>query len=469
MQPGKHINAAVPPTHSRPHVVQFYEDTEFLCRTVAAFLAEGILAGQPVMVVATPINHAAIADYLANQEIDVECLREEGRYLVLDAHDLLSRFMVDAMPDRQLLEAAIGGAIEDVLRSGDGVQVRAYGEMVDLLWRGGNHEAAVRLEQLWNALAANHSFSLMCGYGMGGFQSEAHAQAFADICACHTQVLPAETYVRADSEDSRMREIARLQQRARSLQLETDHRKELESALTEALSQRRQAEMLLDQASRARDEFLSIVSRELNSPLNILHLQLMGILQAAEQGRQAYSPEWISYRIRQAAGGIRHISVLFENLQEVARTRTHGFDLQFEEGCLAGILEDIVERFRRTMREEGITTRLIGVAGRWDRRRIEHALTPLLSDAISHGPGTRVEVALEATPNTATILVTDRGENAGQLFDPEEGNPRQGAGSGLGLWIASQLVRAMGGNIAVNSGAGDRTTLFLTLPRRMAG
>ncbi|HEX7812816.1 MAG TPA: MEDS domain-containing protein [Burkholderiales bacterium] len=191
MKPGIDANPPIAPPPGCDHMVQFYDDAEFLCRTAADFLAQGILAGQPALVIATAANSAAIADYLANQEIDVETLREQGRYASFDADALLPRIMAGSMPDPQLLQAIVGGAIEKILHAGNG-HVRIYGEMVNVLWRQGNSAAALHLEKFVNELTATHSCSVLCGYRMEGFHGEAGARGFAQICALHRQVLPAE-------------------------------------------------------------------------------------------------------------------------------------------------------------------------------------------------------------------------------------------------------------------------------------
>jgi hypothetical protein len=67
--------------------------------------------------------------------------------------------------------------------------IRIYGQMVDVLWQAGEHDAAIRLEMLWNRLANTHAFSLLCGYAMGPFYKSAN---FADICSHHTHIVSAD-------------------------------------------------------------------------------------------------------------------------------------------------------------------------------------------------------------------------------------------------------------------------------------
>lgn len=183
--------AARPPCN---HAVQFYEDPEFMSRAAADFLAEGLRNGEPAIAVVRAGNQVAIADYLANQEIDVDGLRASGDLDFLDASDTLARFMVEGMPDGQLLRAAIAHPIRTKLRQRPRPRLRAYGEMVDCLWQAGNREAALRLERLWNELSGELPFSLMCGYRMKPFHGAIGARDFEDICAEHDCVLSEESF-----------------------------------------------------------------------------------------------------------------------------------------------------------------------------------------------------------------------------------------------------------------------------------
>ncbi len=72
--------------------------------------------------------------------------------------------------------------------------LRAFGEMVALLWADGNRKAAVRLEEMWNTFMKTHALSLCCAYPLHSFGSDADASLFLKVCAQHTPVLPAESY-----------------------------------------------------------------------------------------------------------------------------------------------------------------------------------------------------------------------------------------------------------------------------------
>jgi hypothetical protein len=170
------------------HAVRFYDTKESLCRIVAEFLGEGLVTSQPALVIGTPEHRAGILEELRVRHFDVDKLQAAGDLLLLDARETMATFMVDGMPDPELFRARGTEAIERVCRGRKDCTIRAYGEMVDLLWKDGHSVAAVRLEMLWNKLAMTHDFSLLCGYAMGNFYKDA---SISEICKQHTQVIGA--------------------------------------------------------------------------------------------------------------------------------------------------------------------------------------------------------------------------------------------------------------------------------------
>jgi PAS domain S-box-containing protein len=108
--------------------------------------------------------------------------------------------------------------------------VRAFGEMVALLAEQGNHAAAIELESLWNDLQRERTFTLLCAYPMHVLDGTDCAAAFDDICNGHSRVIPAESQTARATSDGHSRELARLQQRAASLEAEVKAREDLEMA-----------------------------------------------------------------------------------------------------------------------------------------------------------------------------------------------------------------------------------------------
>jgi hypothetical protein len=178
--------SAATPVPSRHHAVQFYGSEESLFTTVAGFLGEGLVTGQPAVVIATGAHRTAIEEHLCGRLIDCAQARRNGDLVMLDAEELLGQFMLGDAPDPDLFEQNVGVVVKQMLDGRGRTIVRAYGEMVDVLWKRGRSEAAIKVEHLWNKLADKYSFALLCGYAMGNFYKQ--ARQLEDICALHTHV-----------------------------------------------------------------------------------------------------------------------------------------------------------------------------------------------------------------------------------------------------------------------------------------
>ena len=173
------------------HAVQFYSSEGSLFTTVGGFISEGLITGQPAVVIATESHRDGIMQNLVARRIDVAGARHTGDLVFLDADATLATFMISEHPDPAAFKRHVGDVIEQALGGRRRTPVRAYGEMVDLLWKQGRVEAAIRLEILWNELATTHAFSLVCGYSMGNFYKQ--AEQFQRICEQHTHVLTPDT------------------------------------------------------------------------------------------------------------------------------------------------------------------------------------------------------------------------------------------------------------------------------------
>ena len=171
------------------HAVRFYQDTDSLCRMVAQFLQQGLADGLPGLVVATEPHRVGVAMELTKLGVDVPELRREGSLLLLDAREMLSLFMVDGKPHSGRFNYCMGEALNRACRGRRGSTLRVFGEMVDVLWKEGLHDAAIRLEVFWNQLARTRKFSLLCAYSMGNFYKDA---ALDDICSHHSHVVSAD-------------------------------------------------------------------------------------------------------------------------------------------------------------------------------------------------------------------------------------------------------------------------------------
>jgi hypothetical protein len=173
-------------SHDQFHAVRFYVDDLALCRMVGGFVGDGLAAGQPAVVIATPSHRDCILEMLGSLAFDVARLVSSGELQLLDAEQTLSAFMKEGHPDPVGFAAVIGAVLQRARGVRPHATVRAYGEMVDWLWKHDACEAAIRLELLWNDLANRYPFSLLCGYSMGNFYKQG---SYEEICRHHTHVL----------------------------------------------------------------------------------------------------------------------------------------------------------------------------------------------------------------------------------------------------------------------------------------
>jgi CheY-like chemotaxis protein len=271
---------------TRSHAVQFYEGEAHLASAVAAFLAEGLRNGAPALVIATDAHRTLFVERLAAQAIDVETMLHSGQLVLLDSHQTMATFMSDGVPLERRFRETVGARLSKARERFPKAELRAYGEMVELLWREGKREAALELERMWNRLAAEQPFSLLCAYSIGGFPVSEDASAFEEVCELHTHVRPHEPF--GDGRDGPIRalSLARLQQRSRALEHEVMERQRAELALHKARGELAQSSRRLTEALQAKDEMLSLLGHELRNPMAPI-LTAIELLQL--KGRQ--SPE----------------------------------------------------------------------------------------------------------------------------------------------------------------------------------
>ncbi len=237
------------------HLVQFYEDDAQLSIEVSQFLAEGLKGDDAAVVIATPAHREAFEQRLSELGVDVSAEMGAGRLTFLDAHETLSSFVRDGAPKRDLFEATVGGLVAAKARtvSAPG-RLRAYGEMVDVLWRDGQRTAAIHLEELWNDFQARHPFTLLCAYAMASFLR--HPADVQRVCATHSHVVAGNGGRREQDGTPSLHPTATPSHHARRLELEIARRTELENGLRTALRELRMKEEKLRRSEEQLRDFL---------------------------------------------------------------------------------------------------------------------------------------------------------------------------------------------------------------------
>jgi len=172
------------------HAVQFYGHDEELAERVVGYLLEALGGGGVAVVIATPEHRREFEARLRKAlggGADLAAAGDSGAYLALDAGETVRELMLAGRLDPAAFDRVIGGLIRQAGTGGR--PVRAYGEMVALLWDDGLVNAAIQLEAMWNELGRAHSFSLFCGYPVGSVTRDGHLDAFAAVCRLHQEVV----------------------------------------------------------------------------------------------------------------------------------------------------------------------------------------------------------------------------------------------------------------------------------------
>jgi MEDS: MEthanogen/methylotroph, DcmR Sensory domain len=168
------------------HAVLFYSGGDELVRQVSGYLLEAIRADGVAVVIATPAHRDSIAATLAAAGVDVAARAAAGRYVALDAFETMDRFLVADWPSAASFWQVISPIIASA--AGAGTPVHVFGEMVALLWDSGRVSAAIEVEAMWNELAAQCSFSLLCAYPAGSVRGDQYQDALAEVCRVHAGV-----------------------------------------------------------------------------------------------------------------------------------------------------------------------------------------------------------------------------------------------------------------------------------------
>jgi len=167
------------------HMVQIYQDEDTFLENLEGFVAGGLMNGEGVIVIATAPHLAALEDRLREGPYSLNEARAHNQYFGLEANETLARFMVDGRPDDSLFQTLLQDLMPRVRQGGR--RVRAFGEMVAVLWEQGNKEAVFRLEHLWQDVCEREKFSLFCAYPKSGFTLDAET-SIQEICAAHSRL-----------------------------------------------------------------------------------------------------------------------------------------------------------------------------------------------------------------------------------------------------------------------------------------
>src|SRR2546426_6554769 len=182
----------------RDHIVQLYQDQDFLNRAVCRFAGAALANGEGIILVPTATHWNGFRPRLEAEGVDVEAARERGQLTVVDADELLPRFIRDAMPDSPIFLGLAGDIIGQARARGRYQKVRWWGEMVNVLWERGDVAASMALEDLFDQLGREHEIALFCSFVMDNFDGDVHTHMLPRLGTNHSHLIPVEDYARLE-------------------------------------------------------------------------------------------------------------------------------------------------------------------------------------------------------------------------------------------------------------------------------
>ena len=417
------------------HRAYFCRSAE-LVKEIAAFISNGLQAGEPVVVIASDARVAAVRAQMSALGTDAQTGVDEGKLRFIDAHAMIDELLpLDGRSDRERFHAHVVAVLQQA--GADGEPVRVYQEVGDVLWRRGLEAAALLLEEVWDQVATRPGAVILCAYTTQSFHGRPGSDGLRRICELHRAGLHL-----ADGSTPEPSMLA------------------LEALVEEA---------------RATDDFIAMLSRELREPL----APIQSALQVMRRRGDAHVTRERKIADRQVENLIR----LFDAMLDVSRLATGTIELQHDRLDLAEAIERAVEIASPMLqsREHALHVRADrGVAFvDGDAVRLTQVVSILVSNAVKYSErGGRISLDLDVSDGRAVVSVQDEGigieaDLLPRVFERGVRGPHGLGGIGLGLAIARGLVELHGGAITAESGGPGRGSAFrVTLPlaaRRAAG
>jgi signal transduction histidine kinase len=323
-------------------------------------------------------------------------------------------------------------------------------------------------------LQTRYRFSLFCGYPLAVFDHESLGDALDGVCGAHSRVVPAESYTRLIGRDEQSRSVAVLQQKARALEVEVALRERVEQQLRDALEAERAARAAAEAALNIRDEFLSVASHELKTPVTALSAYAqLALRRIQRQGN--IEADRVQQTLQTITGQAERLTRLLNQLLDISRLESGKLSLEPQLTDVRALVAQALTAAETSSDQQhtfslDAPSALDAVV---DPLRLEQVLVNLLDNAVKYSPdGGRIELHLrQATPEVFEVSVRDHGlgippEKRSHIFErfyQAHANAQRG-GMGLGLYITRQIVELHGGSIRAEFPDDGGTRFVVRMP-----
>ncbi len=166
------------------HLIEIFASPSEIIAGICEFTCAGLANGEAVIIIARENHIEDVHRQLGFLGFDFESMTASGQLVMLDAEETMSKFMVSGTLDPKLFFELVGNLLTS--KAAGFPQIRAYGEMVDILAVDDKFDQAIELEKLWNEVAKRHAFTLLCGYSKINFSADRTGQRLKEVCGCHT-------------------------------------------------------------------------------------------------------------------------------------------------------------------------------------------------------------------------------------------------------------------------------------------
>ena len=167
------------------HFAQFHRNIDVLTESAFVFLEAGLSHSQSLLVIAPPARIEQLYDRLSSAKFHPQSLMDSGQLVLMDSSPIIDQLVSGAPTAR--FRGMLGPVLSRLQPFGRGTRI--YGEIANVLWEAGETNAAIQLEDLWNDLAGDHSFSLFCGYTMDTRCEHAYASPLEELGRTHSDIL----------------------------------------------------------------------------------------------------------------------------------------------------------------------------------------------------------------------------------------------------------------------------------------